>query len=112
MYKLYSIVAAALALAGCASAPADSAASAAQSAQGDATAEPPPTPLQTLNITDFKDRTRCEDVKRLGTRIVVAQRCRPIDEEALAEQLNQVRRDQETLDRLARDRENQRRGGL
>ena len=53
----------------------------------------------------------CEGLTRPGSRIVVATRCRSIDEEALADQLNQVRREQDMLDRLAREREN-RRGGL
>jgi hypothetical protein len=58
-----------------------------------------------------KEPSQCEDLTRPGSRIVVARRCRSIDEEALADQLNQVRREQETLDRLARERES-RRGGL
>jgi hypothetical protein len=58
-----------------------------------------------------EEPSQCEDLTRPGSRIVVARRCRSIDEEALADQLNQVRREQETLDRLAREREN-RRGGL
>jgi hypothetical protein len=69
------------------------------------------TAVKEVDITQFtQERLQCEDLTRPGSRIVVARRCRSIDEEALAEQLNQVRREQDMLDRLARERES-RRGG-
>ena len=53
---------------------------------------------------------------RSGTRIVIGERCYPvgrrtIDEEALAEQLEQVRRDQEELDRRRSEAEARSRAG-
>lgn len=112
MYKLYSILAFGIAVIGCAAVQTDPAANAAGSVN---IAEKPamsPASVKTVDMADFKDdRTRCENLTRPGTRIVVAQRCRPIDEDALADQLHQVRREQDELDRLARERESQRRGG-
>lgn len=69
-------------------------------------------PLKTVELSDRPDAAtrNCENLTRPGSRIVVAQRCRPIDEDALADQLGQVRREQDELDRLAREREAQRRG--
>jgi hypothetical protein len=68
-------------------------------------------PLKTVELNDRANENRsCENLTRPGSRIVVAQRCRPIDEDALADQLGQVRREQDELDRLAREREAQRRG--
>jgi hypothetical protein len=58
-----------------------------------------------------QDQSHCEDLTRPGSRIVVARRCGSIDEEAIADQINQVRSEQDMLDRLARERES-RRGGL
>lgn len=77
-----------------------------------ATAPTPIVPLRTVELSERENRAsrECENLTRPGSRIVVAQRCRPIDEEALAEQLGQVRREQDELDRLAREREAQRRG--
>jgi hypothetical protein len=113
MYKLYSIAAAGLALAGCAAAPPDTPAlapAAYSAASEDAQAST--IPAKSLNMADFKgEGMRCEELTRPGSRIVVARRCQSIDEAALEDTLNQVRRDQDTLDRLARERENQRRGG-
>ena len=71
-------------------------------------AQPPPstesielgaTEVAEIDIEDI-NRMRCDPVMRTGTRIVIGERCYPvgrrtIDEEALAEQLEQVRRDQE-----------------
>jgi hypothetical protein len=68
-------------------------------------------PLKTVELGGRADDNRsCENLTRPGSRIVVAQRCRPIDEDALTDQLGQVRREQDELDRLAREREAQRRG--
>jgi hypothetical protein len=106
MDKLYSILALGIAVVGCAAVQTDPAAN--------VTEKPamPPASVKTVDMVDFKDdRTRCENLTRRGTRIVVAQRCRPIDEDALADQLHQVGREQDELDRLARERESQRRGG-
>ena len=63
------------------------------------------------------NRMRCEPVTRTGTRIVIGEQCYPVgplsvDEEALAEQLEQVRRDQEDLDRRRREAEARRGPGL
>lgn len=63
------------------------------------------------------NRVRCEPVMRTGTRIVIGETCypvgrRPVDEEGLAEQLEQVRRDQEELDRRRREAEARRGPGL
>ncbi|HEX5764507.1 MAG TPA: hypothetical protein VFY27_03010 [Woeseiaceae bacterium] len=70
-------------------------------------------PIKTVNIR-LGDQTRCENVTRTGSRIVVAQRCYSkqdeIDrEERTAQQVEQARRDQDELDRRARDLEDQRR---
>lgn len=113
MCKLYSIAAAVLALAGCAAAPPDKPAMApAGYSAAPEDAQAPTIPAKSLNMADFKgEGMRCEELTRPGSRIVVARRCRGIDEAALEDTLNQVRRDQDTLDRLARERENQRRGG-
>lgn len=72
----------------------------------------PVTPLTTVVLSEHDDTTgrNCENLTRPGSRIVVAQRCRPVDEDALAEQLGQVRREQDELERLMREREAQRRG--
>ena len=69
-----------------------------------------------IDIQDI-NRMRCDPVMRAGTRIVIGERCYPvgrrtIDEEALAEQLEQVRRDQEELDRRRREAEGRRGPGL
>jgi hypothetical protein len=69
-----------------------------------------------IDIEDI-NRMRCDPVMRAGTRIVIGERCYPvgrrtIDEEALAEQLEQVRRDQEELDRRRREAEGRRGPGL
>jgi hypothetical protein len=111
MYKPTSIAAACFALAACAAAPPGSPPNLAADASA-AGAPLPATPVKTVELADLpSDELRCEDVTRRGTRIVVGQRCRPINEEALADQLHQVRREQDELDRLAREREGQRRGG-
>ena len=73
-------------------------------------------PVTEVDIADI-NRMRCEPVTRAGTRIVIGERCYPagprtIDEEALAEQLEQVRRDQEELDRRRREVEARRGPGL
>jgi hypothetical protein len=63
------------------------------------------------------NQMRCEPVTRTGTRIVIGEQCYPVgrrdvDEEALAQQLEQVRRDQEDLDRRRREAEARRGPGL
>jgi hypothetical protein len=109
MYKLCSIAATGLALAGCAAAPTETTPAAPVDANIAVTPQVFSTPVKTVDMTDFPDdRVRCEDLTRPGSRIVVAQRCRPINEEALADQIHQVRREQDELDRIARDRENRR----
>jgi hypothetical protein len=111
MYKPTSIAAICFALGACAAAPPDSPPNLAGGSSA-ASYPPPATPVKTVDLADLPSaETRCEDVTRRGTRIVVGQRCRPINEEALADQLHQVRREQDELDRLAREREAQRRGG-
>jgi hypothetical protein len=74
------------------------------------------TTTKEVDVADV-NRLRCEPVTRAGTRIVIGERCyvagRPsVDEEALAEQLEQVRRDQEDLDRRRREAETRRGPGL
>jgi len=74
------------------------------------------TTTKEVDVSDI-NRMRCEPVTRAGTRIVIGERCyvagRPtVDEEALAEQLEQVRRDQEDLDRRRREVETRRGPGL
>jgi hypothetical protein len=78
--------------------------------------EPDTPPVTEVDIADI-NRMRCEPVTRTGTRIVIGERCYPagprtIDEEALAEQLEQVRRDQEELDRRRQEVEARRGPGL
>lgn len=77
-----------------------------------ATVAAPIAPLRTVELSERDNPASrgCENLTRPGSRIVVAQRCLPVDEEALAEQLSQVRQEQDELDRLAREREAQRRG--
>lgn len=111
MYKPTSVAAACFALVACGAAPPVSPPNLAAGASA-ASYPLPATPVKTVDMADLPaEKTRCEDVTRRGTRIVVGQRCRPINEEALADQLHQVRREQDELDRLAREREGQRRGG-
>lgn len=92
-----------------AAAPTDAAA--ATEASGDAIA------VVEVDVVDI-NRLRCEPVTRTGSRIVIAERCypvgskTPVDEDALAEQLEQVRRDQEDLDRRRREAEERRGPGL
>lgn len=75
-----------------------------------------------VDVADFPpDRIRCDNLTRPGSRIVVAQRCYSLDpldpldqavlDETLAEQIEQVRRDQDELDRLRRADDERRRGG-
>lgn len=114
MYKLAVLfaaaAAAAAAVAACVTAPPSEEAA----PLATAAAVQPQTPFEpdaTHDVADFQDARRsCEGLTRPGSRIVVAHRCRPIDEESLAEQINQVSREQDQLDRLAREREAQRRG--
>jgi hypothetical protein len=73
-------------------------------------------PVTEVDIAEI-NRMRCEPVMRTGTRIVIGERCYPagprtVDEEALAEQLEQVRRDQEELDRRRSEAEARRGPGL
>jgi hypothetical protein len=80
-------------------------------------AQPYHEPDMVIDISQPADDTRCEDVTRPGSRIVVSRRCwspgREVeDEEKLAGQLEQVRRDQDELERRQRDIEAQRRAGF
>jgi hypothetical protein len=101
-----------VALAGCAATPTEPIASTpAGLLPLDAATEP-----VRVEITQFT-QTRCENLTRAGSRIVVAQRCWQAgnevkDEETLARQLEQVRRDQDELERRQRDIEEQRRRGF
>ncbi len=131
MYKLSSVALAGLALAGCAAAPpaqtaivappvATATASAPASptpiaaATVNVTPQPASVPVKALNMAEFRDDgTRCEEVTRPGSRIIVARRCRTIipqdegaafDEGALSDQLNQVGRDQTELNEARRER--------
>jgi hypothetical protein len=112
MSKLYSILGV-FALAGCAASATDPVSLAAAHARGGAPpaaqAKPTDAAAKVIDMATLENEQKCHGVTRPGTRIVVAQRCEPIDEEALVHTLNQVRRDQETLDRLAREREGRRR---
>jgi hypothetical protein len=77
----------------------------------------PPEAITRVDIADLQEKVRCENLTRGGSRIVVAKRCRPIgidgiDEQALADQLEQVREDQEELDRRRRELEARRGPGL
>jgi hypothetical protein len=116
MNKLNAAIAMAL-VAGCAATSTEPAPNAATHAVStDAAAEPGPTSVAEVDIADI-NRLRCEPLTRPGTRIVVAERCylagrHTVDEEALAEQLEQVRRDQEELDRRRREAEARRGPGL
>jgi len=90
-----------------------------QLADGAVTAEAVEADAPLITEVDISDvnRMRCEPVMRTGTRIVIGERCYPagsrtVDEEALAEQLEQVRRDQEELDRRRREVEARRGPGL
>ena len=78
--------------------------------------DPAPAKIIEVDIAEI-NRLRCDPVMRTGTRIVIGERCYPvgqrtIDEEALAEQLEQVRRDQEELDRRRRETAERRGPGL
>src|SRR5688572_26979751 len=105
MLKLHLTLVLVGSLAGCAAIPTEPKAStAAQPLPLD-----PATEVVTVDITRFLDtEKRCENVTRGGSRIVIAQRCwsagREVeDEEELAGQLEQVRRDQDELERRQRD---------
>lgn len=128
MYKPYSLVLG-LALAGCAGAPphqtapgappVTTATASAPSATPIAAAivsvtqQPSGAPVKALNMAEFgDDGTRCEEVTRPGSRIIVARRCRTIipqdesaafDEGALSDQLNQVGRDRTELNEARRE---------
>jgi hypothetical protein len=112
MHQPVSIAALLFAVCGCAATPDPPAApAAATDVAARSSADPEIVAVRQVDIAQFREeKLHCEDLTRPGSRIVVARRCRSIDEEALADQLNQVRREQDMLDRLAREREN-RRGG-
>jgi hypothetical protein len=107
MYKLLSFASVTVALSACATTSTEPAAVATVPTVAAETPGPAGSqsalsgePVKTVDLMTFKEaETRCEDLTRPGSRIVVARRCRQIDEDALAEQLDQVRREQETLDR-------------
>lgn len=111
MAKLYTIVGV-LALAGCATKAVDTTVtSVAATTRDEAALTDASAPAKIVDMAALDNEEQCTDLTRPGSRIVVARRCEPIDEEALVHTLNQVRRDQEMLDRLAREKEG-RRGGF
>ena len=78
---------------------------------------PPDAPITRVDIADLQEKVKCENLTRGGSRIVVAKRCHAkgasgVDELAVAEQIDQVRRDQEELDRRRRELEARRGPGL
>jgi hypothetical protein len=117
MRKVHCAVAVAALSVGCAAPLSNlSAPSAAQSPASAESIEGRTTAATEIDIDDI-NRMRCEPVTRTGTRIVIGENCYPagrrtVDEEALAEQLEQVRRDQEDLDRRRREAEARRGPGL
>jgi hypothetical protein len=116
MNRLFAAVAVALVTAGCAAISAYPPANAAPAVSSTGTAVEPGTAVAEVDIAEI-NRMRCEPVTRTGSRIVIGERCypvgrQPVDEEALAEQLEQVRRDQEDLDRRRREAEERRGPGL
>jgi hypothetical protein len=105
----HAAIAVAVITAGCATRPSNPAST-------DATNDPGPAKTIEVDVAEI-NRLRCDPVVRAGTRIVIGERCYPVgrrtvDEEALAEQLEQVRRDQEELDRRRREAEERRGPGL
>jgi len=117
MRKAHAAIAVVTVSAGCAARLSEPAApSAAQPPSATESVELGATEVAEIDIEDI-NRMRCDPVMRTGTRIVIGERCYPvgrrtIDEEALAEQLEQVRRDQEELDRRRREAEGRRGPGL
>ena len=127
MNKESAAIAVALLMAGCAplstdppatpEAPANPATPATAALPAASAGEPGAPPVAAeIDISEI-NRVRCEPVTRTGTRIVIGETCYPVgrrtvDEEALAEQLEQVRRDQEELDRRRREAEARRGPGL
>jgi hypothetical protein len=114
MYRLAAILALTCAPLGCGSstvvpAPSDSAGA---HAREPSAALPPPETVAQADIADFaaeKDpRKLCENVTRPGSRIVLGHRCREIDEDALEERFRDLRREQDELDRISRERERRR----
>jgi hypothetical protein len=78
---------------------------------------PPDAPITRVDITDLQEKVKCENLTRGGSRIVVSKRCYAkgasgVDELAVADQIDQVRRDQEELDRRRRELEARRGPGL
>ena len=116
MKKANAVAIAAVAVAGCAAPSANLAPPPGEGVPPAGAVESGTTPITEVDIAEI-NRMRCEPVFRTGTRIVIGERCYPvgrrsIDEEALAQQLEQVRRDQEELDRRRREVEARRGPGL
>jgi hypothetical protein len=116
-YKTCLTIAVGLAVSGCAVLfpPIDP--NAAVSSSGTATALTGSEPITQVDVTEFRDRVQCEPMTRTGTRIVVSKRCYPlgkdgVNEQAVADQLDQVRKDQEELDRRRREVQERRGPGL
>ena len=120
MYRLPAFaIAVALTSSGCAVLfpPIEPAAPASVAAVSPQPALPPDAPITRVDITDLQEKVKCESLTRGGSRIVVAKRCRAkgdagVDELAVADQIDQVRRDQEELDRRRRELEARRGPGL
>ena len=117
-YKPCLAIAAALAMSGCAVLfpPIDPNAAVTTPAVT-ATALTGSVPVTQVDVGQFRDRVQCEPMTRTGTRIVVAKRCHPlgadgVNEQAVADQLDQVRKDQEELDRRRREVQDRRGPGL
>jgi hypothetical protein len=116
MNQPHAAIAVVVVAAGCATRPATPVAPNAADPPAPAETIEATTPVREVDIAEI-NRLRCEPVVRTGTRIVIGERCysvgqRTVDEEALAEQLEQVRRDQEELDRRRREAEARRGPGL
>jgi hypothetical protein len=116
-YKPFLTIAASLAMSGCAVLfpPIDPNAAVSPSPTAPALTEA--TSATQVNVAEFRDRVHCEPMTRTGTRIVVSKKCHPlgqggVDEQAVADQLDQVRKDQEELDRRRREVQERRGPGL
>jgi hypothetical protein len=116
MKQAHCAVAIAAVVAGCAAAPTEPVAPNAAQPASTKNVDTRTAGATEVNVEDI-NRIRCDPVTRPGTRIVIGEECYPVgrpnvDEEALSEQLEQVRRDQEELDRRRREAEARKGPGL